>query len=126
MTAAWLKRRVIEAFLEVLYSTKKEPAMNHQEVCPVLDHVMSLLIEHGPSAIANAFTIIMNLAMQIERDQTLKAESHHRTADRRLKDTVTRYQKSAPGLAGWLEANVPEAITVFGFPPGHRRRLRTN
>lgn len=39
---------------------------------------------------------------------------------------VTRYQKSAPGLAGWLEANVPEAITVFGFPPGHRRRLRTN
>jgi hypothetical protein len=77
-----LKRRVIEAFLEVLYSTKKEPAMTHQEDCPVLDHVMKLLIEHGPGAMANAFTIIMNLAMQIEREQTLKAESHQRTADR--------------------------------------------
>jgi len=77
-----LKRRVIEAFLEVLYSTKKEPAMTHQEDCPVLDHVMTLLIEHGPGAMANAFTIIMNLAMQIEREQTLKAESHQRTADR--------------------------------------------
>jgi hypothetical protein len=68
-----LKRRVIEAFLEVLYSTKKEPAMTHQEDCPVLDHVMTLLIEHGPGAMANAFTIIMNLAMQIEREQTLKS-----------------------------------------------------
>jgi transposase-like protein len=77
-----LKRRVIEVFLEVLYSTKKEPAMTHQEDCPVLDHVMTLLIEHGPGAMANAFTIIMNLAMQIEREQTLKAESHQRTADR--------------------------------------------
>jgi len=77
-----LKRRVIEAFLEVLYSTKKEPAMTHQEDCPGLDHVMTLLIEHGPGAMANAFTIIMNLAMQIEREETLKAESHQRTADR--------------------------------------------
>jgi transposase-like protein len=68
--------------LEVLYSTKKEPAMTHQEDCPVLDHVMTLLIEHGPGAMANAFTIIMNLAMQIEREQTLNAESHQRTADR--------------------------------------------
>jgi putative transposase len=46
-------------------------------------------------------------------------------ADRRLKELVTRYQKPAAGLANWLEANVPEALTVFGFPPGYRRRLRT-
>jgi putative transposase len=39
---------------------------------------------------------------------------------------VTRYQKSPPGPAGWLEGNVPEAITVVSFPPGQRRRLRTN
>jgi len=77
-----LKRRVIEAFLEVLYSPKKEPAMTHQEESPVLDHVMAMLIEHGPAVMANAFAIIMNLAMQIEREQTLKAESHQRTADR--------------------------------------------
>jgi transposase-like protein len=46
-------------------------------------------------------------------------------ADRRLKEMVARYQKSAPGLATWLEANVPEALTVLGCPPAHRRRLRT-
>jgi hypothetical protein len=39
-------------------------------------------------------------------------------ADRRLKEMVARYQKPAPGLADWLEANVPEALTVLGFPPG--------
>ena len=31
---------------------------------------------------ALAYAIIMNCAMQIEREQTLKAESHQRTADR--------------------------------------------
>ena len=56
--------------------------MTHQEDSPVLDHVMALLIEHGPGAMANAFATIMNLAMQIEREQTLKAESHQRTEQR--------------------------------------------
>jgi transposase-like protein len=49
-----LKRRVIEAFLEVLYSTKKEPAMTHQADCPVLDHVMTLLIDDR-QGFANGF-----------------------------------------------------------------------
>lgn len=39
--------------------------MTHQEDSAVLDHVMALLIEHGPGAMANAFATIMNLAMQI-------------------------------------------------------------
>jgi putative transposase len=46
-------------------------------------------------------------------------------ADRRLKEMATHYQKPAPGLADWLEANVPEALAVLSFPPAHRRRLRT-
>jgi putative transposase len=46
-------------------------------------------------------------------------------ADRRLKEMVTRYQKPAPGLADWLEVNVPEALTVLGFSPAPRRTLRT-
>jgi transposase-like protein len=77
-----LKRWVIEVFLEVSYYPKKEPAMTHQEDSPVLDHVMALLIEHGPGAIATAFATVMNHAMQIEREQTLKAESHQRTDQR--------------------------------------------
>lgn len=28
-------------------------------------------------------------------------------------------------MAAWLEANVPEALTVFRLPAAHRKRLRT-
>ena len=45
-------------------------------------------------------------------------------ADRRLKATVGRYQKTAPEFASWLEANVPEALAVFAFPAAHRKRDR--
>lgn len=47
-------------------------------------------------------------------------------ADRLLAMTVEKYQAAAPKLAAWLESNVPEGLTVFGFPAEHRRRLRTN
>jgi Transposase and inactivated derivatives len=46
-------------------------------------------------------------------------------ATRRLKQMIARYQKPAPALATWLEENVPEALTVLGYPPPHRRKLRT-
>ena len=47
---------------------------------------------------------------------------HERPALRRA---VTRYKKTAPQLAAWLEENVPEALTVLSIPASHRRRLRT-
>jgi transposase-like protein len=46
-------------------------------------------------------------------------------AERRLKDIVARYQKTAPQLAAWLKQAVPEALAVFTIPASHRRRLRT-
>jgi putative transposase len=78
-----LKTWVIEVFLEVSYSTKKEPAMTHQDECLAIDDLAALLIEHGPAAMAAALAALMNHAMQIEREQVLQAESHQRTADRR-------------------------------------------
>jgi putative transposase len=39
---------------------------------------------------------------------------------------VTRYQQTAPDLAGWAETAIPEGLTVFAFPKTHRRRLRTS
>jgi putative transposase len=33
---------------------------------------------------------------------------------------------TASQLATWLEANVPEGLTVFALPAEHRRRLRTS
>ena len=47
-------------------------------------------------------------------------------ADRRLPMAVSKYEKTAPKLATWMAANVPEALTVFLLPPEHRRRLRTS
>lgn len=46
-------------------------------------------------------------------------------ADRRLNVLIETYRESAPRLADWLEANVPDGLTVFTLPSSHRRRLRT-
>lgn len=47
-------------------------------------------------------------------------------ADRRLKLAIQKYEKTAPKLASWMAANLPEGLTVFALPPEHRRRLRTS
>ncbi len=47
-------------------------------------------------------------------------------AERQLAVLVKKYQATAPKLAAWLEANVPEGLTVFALPAEHRRRLRTS
>lgn len=47
-------------------------------------------------------------------------------ADRQLEIAVRKYEKTAPKLAIWLAANVPDSLTVFAFPLAHRRRLRTS
>ncbi len=46
-------------------------------------------------------------------------------ADALLTKTVQKYVPSAARLAQWLEANIPEGLTVFAFPEAHRRLLRT-
>ena len=47
-------------------------------------------------------------------------------ADVRLKALVEEFRKSAPQLADWAEANLPEGLTVFILPEGHRKRMRTS
>jgi putative transposase len=47
-------------------------------------------------------------------------------ADRLLSKAVARYRKTAPKLAEWMEANLPEGLAVFALPEPHRRRLRTS
>ena len=48
-----------------------------------------------------------------------------RLPEERLQRVVRKYEKTAPKLAAWLEANVPESLTVLRLPLSHRRRLRT-
>jgi len=51
--------------------------------------------------------------------------SDRQAAEGLLRALVARYQSSAPKLSAWLEASVPEALTVFAVPAAHRRLLRT-
>jgi transposase-like protein len=46
-------------------------------------------------------------------------------ARRQLDQVVKKYATTAPKLAAWLEANVPEGLTVLRLPPAHRVKLRT-
>ena len=59
-----------------------------------------------------------DLRRVFDADETVEAE-------RRLKDVVARYQKTAPQLAAWLEQSAPEPLTVLRIPAAHRRRMRT-
>ena len=43
-----------------------------------------------------------------------------------LKQVVDKYASSASALADWLEVSIPEGLTVFDFPTGHWRRIRTS
>ena len=47
-------------------------------------------------------------------------------AEQRLGKLVQKYTLSAPKLSAWMEANVAEGLTIFAFPPSHRKRLRTS
>lgn len=47
------------------------------------------------------------------------------TAEAYLKRAIAKYEKTASKLAHWLEANIPEGLTVFAFPAAHRRLIRT-
>jgi putative transposase len=68
------------------------------------------------------------------RDQLAEVASDIRTifnapdqpaAEAYLAKTVQKYAKTASKLANWLEKNIPEGLSVFAFPPEHRRKIRT-
>jgi putative transposase len=76
----------------------------------------------------NALHYVPSVALRIEVARDLRGvldAGDRPEADRRLAQLVAKYAPSAPKLAAWLEANVPEALTVLGLPVAHRRRLRT-
>jgi putative transposase len=47
------------------------------------------------------------------------------SAEAFLKKAIQKYARSASRLSLWLEANIPEGLTVFSFPASHRRLIRT-
>jgi putative transposase len=47
------------------------------------------------------------------------------SAEHFLHNAVEKYKRTASKLAAWLEANIPEGLTIFSFPIAHRRLIRT-
>lgn len=47
-------------------------------------------------------------------------------ADKRLKDCVKKYAKTAPKLSEWMEEAIPEGLTVFSLPSAHWKKMRTS
>ena len=47
------------------------------------------------------------------------------SADEMLRRAVSFYQKKAPRLAEWMEANIPDGLAVLELPTTHRTRMRT-
>jgi transposase-like protein len=80
-------------------------------------HVMQNAMAHVPKMAMKA-EVAADLRRVFDADDAAEAQ-------RRIQDVVARYRKAAPQLADWIEANLPEALTVLRVPAGHRRRLRT-
>ena len=77
----------------------------------------------------NAMAYVPKLAMRSAVAAELRQILHAPTraqADAMLKTMAERHRKAAPELADWLEANVPESLTVLALPPEHRARMRTS
>ena len=77
----------------------------------------------------NAMSYVPSEAMQAEVTADLRDifdAPDRAEADRRLARAVEKYARSAPKLADWMEANVPESLTAFCLPASHRVRMRTS
>lgn len=76
----------------------------------------------------NAQAYVPTKAMQSQVTQDLRDifnAPNGELARVRLKYYVEKYAETAPELAEWMEANLPEGLTVFTLPESHRKRMRT-
>lgn len=75
---------------------------------------------------AQAYVPRHNLKAEVAADIRAVFNAANRVeAEALLAKLVTKYEKCAARLASWMETNIPEGLTVFGFPTAHRRRIRT-
>ena len=75
---------------------------------------------------ASAYVPRQDLLTEVAADiRTIFNAPDRAIAESYLARTVEKYATSASRLADWMEHNLPEGLTVFDFPPSHRRKIRT-
>lgn len=88
------------------------------------DLAMELLITNGFDGIADAVSILMNTAMQIERSRYLKAEPYERTEQRR--SYANGYKsKTIKSRIGEIDLAVPQTRDCNFYPQSLERGLRS-
>ncbi|TKB09602.1 IS256 family transposase [Desulforhopalus sp. IMCC35007] len=88
------------------------------------DSAMELLITNGFNGIADAVSILMNTAMQIERSRYLKAEPYERTEQRQ--SYANGYKaKSVKTRVGTVSLAVPQTRDCEFYPQSLERGLRS-
>ena len=76
---------------------------------------------------AQAYVPHIGLRKEVAADIRSVFNAPNKTeAGRLLQMAVDKYSTKAPKLSAWMEANVPEGLTVFALPKAHHRRLRTS
>lgn len=88
------------------------------------DTAMELLIANGFNGIAEAVSILMNSAMQIERSRYLKAEPYERT-DQRQSYANGYKAKSVKTRVGKVSLAVPQTRDCEFYPQSLERGLRS-
>ncbi|MCI0557801.1 MAG: IS256 family transposase [Nitrososphaera sp.] len=75
---------------------------------------------------AQAYVPYKHMQAEVAADiRTIFNAPDRTTADAYLAKTLAKYQSHASRLAEWMAANLPEGFTVFSFPGGFQRLLRT-
>jgi putative transposase len=75
---------------------------------------------------AQAYVPRKEMQAEVAEDiRTIFQAPDRATAEAYLAKAVQKYEKLASRLAEWMADNIPEGLTVFAFPVGHRRRIRT-
>ena len=47
-------------------------------------------------------------------------------ANEHLRELAEKYKETLPDFSAWLEANIPESLTVLSFDESVRKKLRTS
>ncbi len=76
----------------------------------------------------NAQSYVPNTAMRGEIAQAVRdvyQALNQQEAEKRVKETVQRYEKRAPKFCNWFEINAIEAMTFYHRPRRHWKQIRT-
>lgn len=98
--------------------------MTYRENCTLPAEFLQGLCEHGLDALPQAITLLLNAAMQAEREKYLGAAPYERTPERR--DYANGYkEKSITSRVGPLSVAVPQVRNGDFYPSSLEKGLRS-